>query len=341
MNLCSTDVFQIYLVLTLACNLSCPHCIRSFSKNNSKDSIDFNALSRIFKDINKIIPNVQLILTGGEPTIHKDFFPIIELALAEFKKVYICSNGVINKDILDKLCLNKNVTIQISLDGTKDIHDLIRGKGSFDHAIKTIKLLLEKEIPVMISSTVNKNNIESMFDLSNFLNKYNISLWQIKMEQTFSLAENNKRLPIEDWNTFVDKIVHTSRKKLSIKKLYDFQLFNKMEQKIGPEVLKKNIKNCGFCSSKLYIYPDLSVRACTCMEKVILGNFKQDSLEDILKVMKNTRKIIQIKEDSICFSCKWNYLCNGGCPGYSLFFNESFGYGDIRCPLVREWYENK
>ena len=35
----------------------------------------------------------------------------------------------------------QNLVIQLSLDGTKEIHDEIRGKGSYDKAIKTFNRL--------------------------------------------------------------------------------------------------------------------------------------------------------------------------------------------------------
>ena len=161
------------------------------------------------------------------------------------------------------------------------------------------------------------------------------------MEQTFSVEEVKKRLSIEEWNIFVDKIIHVTRNKMSIKKLFDFQLFERMEKVLDSTVLSYAVKNCGFCSKKFYIYPDFSVRACTCMDDFILGNLKHDSLSDILDSMNDKRRLLEIKEDSICFTCRWKKFCNGGCPGYSLYFNKKLGYGDIRCPKVRDYYVNK
>lgn len=333
--------FQVYLTVTLSCNLKCPHCIRAFSRNNPTISIKYDELEDFFKDIKKNIQNPQIIITGGEPTLHKDFLKIVNLVIRTFGKAYICSNGIINNSILTKLCNMQNLEIQISLDGSESIHDSIRGDGSFKLSLNTINKLLKCKIPVKVSSTVNKKNKDSLLELAAILRNLDIDLWQIEMEQTFSDEEFKNRISIEDWNTFVNEILHVAGNKVSIKKLFDFNLYEKMELKYGKSFLSKSLKNCGFCSSKFYVYPDFSIRGCTCMEDFILGNWKTDGIYQILKKMACNKKMIDVQEDSICFNCRWKYFCNGGCPGYSYHFQKKLGFGDIRCPKIRYGIKNE
>ncbi len=145
---------QIYFVLSLDCNLHCSHCIRNFS-NKCDESIDLQRATRVLEEIAKVDSKSQIVLTGGEPTLHKDFYDIVETAQKNFHNVVICSNGVYSQSTLEKLCTLKNVAIQISLDGSETTHDKIRGKCNFAKSLNSIKTLIEHSIPVRVSSTVN------------------------------------------------------------------------------------------------------------------------------------------------------------------------------------------
>lgn len=329
---------QLYFVISLDCNLHCSHCIRNFS-SKSDEIIDLQSATRVLEEIAKVDSKAQIVLTGGEPTLHKDFFDIVETAKKLFSNVVICSNGVYSPAILEKLCVLKNVAVQISLDGTETAHDRIRGKGNFVKSINSIKTIVEHSVPVRVSSTVNTENIASMLDLAEQLSKLKITKWQVALEQAFSEIEAKRQVDTQTWNNFVDELLAKAKLRVKIKKLYDFALFEKMEQKFGKDFIKANsVQNCGCCGTKMYIYPDLSVRACTCMGSFILGNLKDNSYSEILASMKEKKSLLRIKENSPCAKCEWLYLCNGGCAGYSKYYFGEIGYGDKRCPKVKAFY---
>lgn len=329
---------QAYVVLSTKCNLRCSYCIRTFTEKTVGE-LDFEDTKLILDSIYKNNSKTHLILTGGEPTLHPSFFSILSYAEKLFNNITVCSNGVYSESILQQIINYSRIIVQISLDGPKKIHDLIRGEGNFERAMNSICQLTSHNIQTTISTTVNKLNIQSVLDLGSILSKYNINKWQIEMEQCFSEVESENKLNISEWNSFVDLIVNQIKLPLSIKKIYDFDLFKKMESKYGKEFLKKIANpNCGCCKSKYYIYPDKTVRICTCIEKVLLGSLNYESLESILKKMALMRKKLDVRENTPCFNCEWLYICNGGCPGYSNYIFKEFGYGDIRCPRVKAYY---
>lgn len=59
----------------------------------------------------------------------------------------------------------------VSLDGTREIHDSIRGKGNFDNAMRGLKCLIEANIDVRVNSVIMKNNINEVIELAKTLNK--------------------------------------------------------------------------------------------------------------------------------------------------------------------------
>jgi radical SAM protein with 4Fe4S-binding SPASM domain len=283
--------------------------------------------------------NAEIVLTGGEPSLYKDFFVVLDSASALFKKVSVCTNGCFDKAFVEKLKTYKDTKIQISIDGDEAHHDLMRGKGSYEEAVNSVRELLEIGMDVSVSTTVNKTNIASMFALADELQSCKVPLWKISMEQAFSLPELAKQISIKEWNDFVDKILGFAKIKVITKKLFDFELFERMEEKLGKKYIAEHcITNCGFCRSKLYVYPDCTVRGCTCINDITFGNLKHDSLEEVFANMAEAKSVQQVRKDTPCADCRWLYLCNGGCPGYSYFFKKDIGFGDIRCPKVKRFY---
>jgi sulfatase maturation enzyme AslB (radical SAM superfamily) len=64
---------------------------------------------------------------------------------------------------------NDNITIQVSLDGgNAEDHDHYRGRGSWEKAVEGIKLLLERDFRVYLSTTetpINTHRLEAICEL--------------------------------------------------------------------------------------------------------------------------------------------------------------------------------
>jgi radical SAM protein with 4Fe4S-binding SPASM domain len=116
----------------------------------------------------------RISLTGGEPFLDDDLFYILEAleSQKEFAQINVLSNGtLITPSLANKLSkLNKLHEVQISLDGaTREIHEKLRGSGSFDRALAGIDYLKDYNIPVTIMYTLWKGNIcdvPAMVDLA-------------------------------------------------------------------------------------------------------------------------------------------------------------------------------
>jgi len=84
--------------LTMRCNLSCSFCLNAFDKNFDRKREEISGEEWI-KGLNRIVsrPDVPITLTGGEPSLHKDFIYIINKLKPE-----------LNIDILTNLQWGKN-----------------------------------------------------------------------------------------------------------------------------------------------------------------------------------------------------------------------------------------
>lgn len=323
---------QIYLLLTEKCNLNCKMCIRG-DKNSNELSIGM--LDEI-KNVQEFQEH-DVVVTGGEPTLCSDFEKIVYKLAEIAKTVSICSNGMNDSYIQDGF-FKPNMKVQISLDGTEEYHDVIRGKGSFNKIIRTITKLDKLSVPYSVASVVSKKNISCMFALSDILKDFkNMQYWTISYEMPFGNASFDDMMSTENWNAFVDKMLDRVNYRMKIQKLFPFDLFIKYKDKLDALYADKSCANCGSGKDKIYVYPDLNVYPCTCLTDFYLGSLKENSLSELLST-KDLMKFsnYQVLDNSICRRCDFLKYCNGGCIGMSYNYFKELGRGDIRCPKLRK-----
>ena len=110
----------IRLSITDVCNFKCGYCLPNGYQINKSDNRKFLHLEEI-KRLTKVFSRLgvqKIRLTGGEPTVRKDFFEIIRILKNEagIKKVVITTNGY-NLDKKAKMLIDSGLNgINISID---------------------------------------------------------------------------------------------------------------------------------------------------------------------------------------------------------------------------------
>lgn len=319
-------------MITERCNCKCFFCSRNnLSKHHNEPSLE--ECCRAFDILSSAYPSSKLILSGGEPTLSKNIIPILNHVSPIFKKVEIQTNGTFSDQIAEKLkpYLNNNLFLQFSLDGTKDIHDWIRGEGTFDKVIKNLRCLQEYHSHLSISVTVTPLNMHSVLLLTNYLNAFKFRRLTISYVQPLDPCKE-QIISNKTWNEFVNKLLLHCYYRVDISKLYDFSLMDKV---LASNQKWNGIVNCGRGITHFYVSSNFDVLPCTCTN-VRVGNVLEDDISFIKeKLALNER--VSMNESAVCYSCKYLPICNGGCPGLSLKVFGTDNMGDIRCPKVYEF----
>ena len=331
-------MLSYYIVLTDSCNLLCPSCIRK-NISTSRGTLSIEAFDKIISIIkSQTEKDSSVTITGGEPLLNPHWERMARECLKEFNRVCICSNGKISNDNLRliKSCMKDGMFLQLSLDGDRDADNSIRGANHYESAIKTLTELEEFSNNLVVSTTVSRANISSMDNLVHSLNSMRFLFWKVSWEQSLFPQQDVNMLTCNEWNNFVDRILELCYFPVKIAKLFDFELWsNHIEEfSTGGE----RITNCGFGQQKIYIFPNGDVYPCTCFSSWRIGNILYESFDEIKRRIDSLTNF-QIPKDSVCFSCKFNQICNTGCPGYSMKVFGKLGYGDIRCPLVTNYHD--
>lgn len=166
----------IYIELTRKCNLRCKHCLNSSGHCVANELTKEEVLSLI-EELYKC--GVQEIrFTGGEPLLFDGIFEAIQLASQKGLKTSLGTNGtLVTPKVAKKL---KEVGLSnavVSIDGTKEMHDSIRGEGNFDKSMEGLHNLMHEGIDVRVNSVIMKNNIEEIIALAKDLDSQKIKLF--------------------------------------------------------------------------------------------------------------------------------------------------------------------
>lgn len=146
---------------TYRCNLHCNMCYQN-SHNRFVSELSLSEIENIFTGSGI----KQIHLVGGEIFIRTDIYDMLRYFNSIMSYITIQTNGTLISDEGAKL-INEMDNIKelwFSLDGLRDSHDLIRGKGAFDKTVKAIKRFIGSKC-VVINSVIMKSNINDMLKL--------------------------------------------------------------------------------------------------------------------------------------------------------------------------------
>lgn len=176
------DLLYIQWHITGVCNLKCKHCYQL--TNNRKDLTEkqlYDICDRIEELCAKLNSFIQLSMTGGEPLSSPYLFEILNYIKNKrhINSVLLMTNAtLINDNIAFNLSeYSKPIIVQFSLEGPREIHEEIRGKGSFDLAIKGVKKLKEHKIRTACMMTLSKLNYKYIKNVVALLEELNVDIF--------------------------------------------------------------------------------------------------------------------------------------------------------------------
>lgn len=303
-------------IVSYSCNFKCPYC---FEKNRinkpTNNHLQKRDVERLFEAMLEIEPNRALhndviTLFGGEPLLKSNLDIVEQIVSIGVKLNYkftVTTNGYDLDSFLHLISKDKIFGVQITLDGTKEIHDKRRihqsDKGSFSKIINNIKLVLEKGGLVKVRTNVDSSNLLNIKDLvsflenQGFLNNPNFRLYTEYISGEGNFCPNEYE---EDSRTIsIDEYI----KEMTLEQItvpLDFTLFNNINNAITKgQPLFLNIQHCGANAFSYILDPNGNIY--TCHEFVgtnenIVGKYKPVLIweKDCLSLWHN-RNIINLQ----------------------------------------------
>ena len=344
--------------ITGNCNLKCKHCYRTEGNVEPLSYEDVITVIEQFKELvtefnqrHKSRRRGHINLTGGEPFVRKDIKEILRYlgANKESLSFGILSNGSFLDDNMISVLKETGVAfVQLSLDGSREMHDTLRTPGDYDRVLKTAEYLEQMGIPVHISFTANKENFKYLPDVAAECRKRKLTkLWSDRLvpigtgQKISNLSITHKELP--EYLAALKK----ARGSRLVRLLYPKTqvVMNRALQFLA---CKDSSYSCSAGKTLLTVDEFGNVMPCRRMP-IVCGNIFDATLREIYYHQETFRNLRNLHEPKECGTCEYVYGCKGGarCQSFALYGN--YYKADPACPKRKdsssdkatEWKEHK
>lgn len=158
------------------CNLACKHCYSISADYDFPNELTTEEIYKVMDDL-KAFHVPVLILSGGEPLLHPDIFPISQRAKDMGFYVGLSTNGtLINSENIKQISDMHYNYVGISIDGIGETHDYFRHKqGAYDASLNAIRLCRDHGIKVGIRFTITQDNAHQLPEVLNLMDAEDIN----------------------------------------------------------------------------------------------------------------------------------------------------------------------
>ena len=163
--------------LTYACNLQCVHCLSSSGRRDPRE-LTTAECEAVIDELQRM-QVFYINIGGGEPTIRKDFWHLVDYAVDHGVGVKFSTNGSgIDAAVAKQLAESDYVDVQISIDGADaETNDHVRGDGSFATAVQAMEHLKAAGFEgFKISVVMTRHNIPQVDEFKAMADHYGAQL---------------------------------------------------------------------------------------------------------------------------------------------------------------------
>lgn len=356
----------IHWSITGKCNCKCRHCYMSAPQHKVEEFTHEQCMEIIAQM--KICGIQQVILTGGEALVRKDFWEIVDaLTAADIKISMIYSNGfLINEKFIAELSKRGlKPGFQISFDGVNGGHDWLRGvDGAEKLTLRAIKLLRENNFTVIVSFTTYKGNMSALRDTVNKLAELGVNRLRVATLVVEGECENIKNQVLSDEELFnfcleyIPQYIEDGAP-IPINLVSMFESRNTSEYKIPlakmPEgIPSENYCVCGHMRNIMHLDFDGYLMPCPiiCFDennKKLFSRITDKKLSELLvdkayMDFVSTRLRDYFKANPQCATCEYKNRCAGGCRATAMTENRDgnlLGVDKSTCTFFKGGYYNK
>lgn len=289
--------------------------------------------------------NPTVSFTGGETFLRRDCMEVLEFASKQSKFVNVNTNGLlIDREMAQKLAA-LDVWVQVSLDGADpEVHDFIRGKGTFDRAWQTVEWLCEfgGAQKVLIATTLTRSVLPQVIELIERADALNLRNLRF-------LTLNKLKAAVTNWDRIApdgDEMLKTYRYLLLELPQMDRDGKTEISGSFPGFVPDADPRGGPWCPLGKTMIVDSQGDTYNCPtlrgEDFRTGNIRQNTLEEIeagdrnkalREQMLNRRFVIEE-----CCDCPWRNFCQGGCEAFTFLRTNSLYVNDEFCDFRRDLY---
>jgi len=335
-------VKSLCLMVAQDCNLRCKYCFGDggtyghravMSEDVGRAAVDF-----LIKN-SGIRKHCEIDFFGGEPLINfrtvkavTEYVRRREVDTGKVFKLTLTTNGILLDDKATAWLNENNISLVLSLDGRKEVHDAMRpdtsGKGSYDRVLKNFKRCVESRggDNYYLRGTYTNRNLDFTADV---LSAHDAGFDILSVEPVV-LKDSPLALTADDLPRIreeYDRLTAAYLERRCAGRGFFFFHFN-VDLSNGPCVAKR-LAGCGAGHEYFAVAENGDLYPChqfVGRERYRLGNIfdgVDESARHWLKYFRESHVLNKPK----CRDCWAKFFCSGGCHANADLF-----HGDIREP---------
>ena len=335
-------VKSLCLMVAQDCNLNCKYCFGDGGRYGSNRSIMSEEVGKravdfiIEKSFNR--RHCEIDFFGGEPLINfktvkavTEYVRQREIETNKIFKLTLTTNGILLNDEVIQWLNENNISMVLSLDGRKEIHDAMRpdskGRGSYEVALKNFRRLVESRNGenYYMRGTYTKKNLDFTADILDMNDKgFDILSVEPVVLKNNPLGFTQEDLP-KIFNEY-DNLTKAYLKRHAQNKKFFFFHFN-MDLSNSSCVAKK-LSGCG--AGHEYFAVDVNGDLYPCHQFVGRNKYKLGNVFDGVNDPNHWQDYFRkshVLNKLKCRECWAKFYCSGGCHANADLFND-----DIRKP---------
>jgi len=331
---------RVEIDITSRCNLRCRYCYffdREAARYRDRSTEEW---LRFFEECGDAsVMSVQL--AGGEPFIREDLPQLIDGIVRNRMRFSLLSNGgLIDDGIAAHLASTGRCDlVQVSVDGSgPETHDMFRGKGSFDSALRGIRSLQRHDLPVTVRVTIHKRNVGDLEETALLLlEKMGIPSFSTNAAGYLGscrLHSDDVLLSTADRQKAMETLLrleerYPGRVTAQAGPLAEARMWADMESAAATGAPSLHgggsLVGCGCPFQTIAVRSDGVYVPCTMLATVELGEIGKNSFLNVWHKAEalgslRRRSSIALETFEECRGCGYRTHCTGNCPGlaYSI-----------------------
>lgn len=334
------------LELTSRCNLRCRYCYYMGNEGVTYQDMPTERWLALFDEMGSA-QIMSVCLSGGEALMRPDFFVLVDGVVCNRMRFQLLTNGrYVTLEVAQRLkATGRCDSVQVSLDGSQaEIHEALRGKGSFKPALDAIKILHQEGLPTTVRATIHAYNVDDLPALAHLLLD-EIGLPSFSTNAISSLGTYAKygeqlflapalRLRAMHVLAQLDR-QYEGRIQAAAGPLAEWKMFNEMEtaRREGGSIPNRGgLTGCGCIFHRMAVRADGAYIPCVMLPQMVLGYAGVDPLGEVWRKaaafnLLRGRVDIPLNSFDHCRDCSYQEFCTGNCAGMALSF-----YGDANRP---------
>lgn len=327
--------------LTGNCNLNCAYC----REKTTSDLPDMG-----IEEIRKIIDQFQsfgvkmVAIAGGEPFLFRALPQVLDYLFTKVETIGITTNGTLIKEEHLEMIKKYVNGVQISLDGgCAETHDLLRGKGTFEKTVKTLRMLIENNVFTVTRFTICHSNKHDVENYVRFVSSLGLKSAYLRRVIPSGNSAATLAIPANELRSIFERaysVGHSLGMHIGSADYFSQLCFDSEEKKKAEGNLLRRpgeiLSGCSIGVDALYLAQDGQVLFCPYLP-VFCGDMKTQSLSEIWKKSKmlEISRNLRWNKTGKCAKCKY-LMCCGGCPAYCHLTTGDILSSDEGC-----WYNNE